>query len=597
MSEQLYDKGVNLFEIAEAMFENKGYFDEAASMLGEAETIFERLGANHQLEKVKKLREKHMTDKLDKGSEQYLAKLKQVSTLIKDIRAEHLSDEDGKLGLPYQYLEGLREVSELINRRLGKENFTEDLLEIVLKLSNAQRGVVFCHEDGELHPVVSEKMDDATSLDALRISRTVINNLRQGLAPVYTSDATTDERFRGSQSILLNKIRSIMCIPLKTDDALLGTIYVDSKQTGLFDIPRITFFAAIGNLLAVSIEKSMEFKKLREDLILTRQKLSFEESGIVVGSSSAMKKLCSQLEKVASTDTNILLEGETGTGKGVFARMIHERSNRSQRELCVINCGVLPENTFESELFGTKKGAYTGATADRIGLLEAANCSTVFFDEITNTLPQMQAKLLEVIEDKVIRRMGETRHRQVNLRFVFATNRDLAEEVKAGRFREDLYYRISALTLKLPPLRKRKKDLTEFISFFLKKFSREFNKEISGVDEHGMKMLLGYPWPGNIRELRNVIERSVLLTPGSRITKDIIEQYLIPVADSAEGVERGVLDVKDLNLEQAKKKFEERLIRQALASNKTVEEAAEALGISRTTLWRKMSAFNIKPKE
>lgn len=597
MSEQLYDKGVNLFEIADAIFKHQGYSKEAVSALEEAETIFERLEAKHQLEKVKKLRKKYMTDKSDKGSEPYLEKLKQVSALIKDLRAEHLTEDEGKLGLSYQYLEGLREVSELINRRLGKENFTEDLLEIVLKLSNAQRGVVFCHEDGKLHPVVSEKMDDATSTDALRISRTVIDNLRKGLDPVYTSDALVDERFRSSQSILMNEIRSIMCIPLKTDDALLGTIYVDSKQTGLFDTPRITFFAAIGNLLAVSIEKSMEFKKLREDLILTRQKRRFEESGIVVGSSSAMKKLCSQLEKVASTDTNILLEGETGTGKGVFARMIHKRSNRSQREFCAINCGVLPENTFESELFGTKKGAYTGATTDRIGLLEAAHCSTVFFDEITNTSLAMQAKLLEVIEEKVIRRMGETKHRQVNLRFIFATNRDLAEEVKAGRFREDLYYRISALTLKLPPLRKRRKDITEFIRFFLKKFSREFNKDITGIDEDAIGKLLGYPWPGNIRELRNVIERSVLLAPGSRITKDIIEQYLIPVADSVEGTERDVLDVKNLNLNQAKKRFEEKMIRQVLAQHKTVEEAAEALGISRTTLWRKMSAFGIKPKE
>jgi Nif-specific regulatory protein len=464
----------------------------------------------------------------------------------------------------------------------------EDLLEVVLKLTTAQRGMIFILEGDELHPVVSKHMDGATSQDARDISHTAIDNLRQGLEPVYTSDASSDERFRSSESIILNDIHSLMCIPLKIEDRLVGIIYVDSRQLGLFDAPRTMYFEAIGNLLAATIEKSLEFKRLQEELLLSRQSKSFEASGIVIGSSPTMKKLYRELSKIADTEANILLEGETGTGKGVFARMIHEQSNRKHREFCCINCGVLPENIFESELFGTVKGAYTGATRDRMGLLEAANGSTVFFDEITNTTLSMQAKLLEIIEEKVIRRMGETRPRQVDLRFIIATNRDLKAEVKAGRFREDLYFRISTVTLTLPALRDRNEDIPEFVRFFCEKFAKEFNKNITSVEDDALELLLDYPWPGNIRELRNVIERSVLMRGGRSITRDLLEPHLFPVAPHI----TSILKVTD-------KAVKQEMIKRALAETEgNITQAAKRLGVSRRHIYRLMTRYGVsrKPK-
>ncbi|MBN2378622.1 sigma 54-interacting transcriptional regulator [candidate division WOR-3 bacterium] len=600
--ESPYEQGIALYYIAKALFEKKGCNEEAIAALEEAKSIFERLGAKADLEKIKELHLKNMTDGVESGQDpdRYMKDLGQVSQLIKDLRAKHIAEKQVRPGLPLQYLEGLKKVSELINYRLGEDNFMDDLLDIVLKLTLAQRGAVFIVQGDKLHPVASKKMDDVTSKDARLISQTVIQNIQKDLQPIYTADASQDDRFNRSQSILLNEIRSLLCIPLRTiHEKLIGTIYLDSHHSGLFDAENTLYFEALGNLLAASIDKSAEFKKLQEELIIARVRKNFEESGIVLGTSQTIKNLYSQLNEIAKSGANILLEGETGTGKGVLARMIHEKSLRKGREFCSINCGILPENIFESELFGAKKGAYTSADQDRIGILEAANGSTVFFDEITNTSLPMQAKLLEVIEEKVIRRIGESRKKTVDLRFIFATNRNLREEVKEKRFREDLYFRISTLTLILPSLRERKDDIPEFVDFFIEKFSSEFCKDVTGIDDDALNTLLDYPWPGNIRELRSVIERSVLLSQGRRITTGLLEQHFFPGYTSlmersevTESKTQKPNKMDDFNLEFAQKRFEEKMIREALTSHKTIDEAARALGISRTTLWRKMSSFN-----
>lgn len=449
-NENINNQAHGHFELAKALFDNKNHSNEALSHLDEAQTIFQRLEAKHYLEK------------------------------INAIRTRYLSEAGHEPSVPTKYFESLSQVSELINQRLGKENFLKELLSITLKLTGAERGMVFLVDEKELYSIASHKVDSTTVRDAERISQTIINRLIQEHEPIYTSDATLDERFNRAQSILLNKIRSFICAPLKTDDKVIGTIYLDSKRVGLFNAENMLYFKTLGNLLATSIDKSLEFRQLQERLPYARKHTEFAEQGIVVCTSPVMRKLCSQLEQVAASEANVLIEGETGVGKGVLARMIHNQSTRKAKEFYSINCGVLPENIFESELFGTSRGAYTGATRDRIGLIEAASGSTVFFDEITNTSLAVQAKLLEVIEEKVIRRIGETRKRKLDARFIFATNHDLAAEVKAGRFREDLYFRINTITLRIPPLRERKDDIPLFVKFFMDKFAKEFKKMFLG---------------------------------------------------------------------------------------------------------------------
>lgn len=554
--EELYEQGLSLYTIGEAMFEKKGYSEEAISTWEEAQIIFERIGARRELER------------------------------IKGFRAKHFADWRRPSGLSYKYLEGLRHVSELINYRLGEENFMLDLLAIVLELTEAERGMVFMMDEDELYSVASKRMDTPTTHDARRISRTVVRRIQQGLKPIYTPDATKDERFNRSKSIMLSDIRSLMCIPLRTSEKLIGTIYLDSREMGLFDAEKTLYFEALGNLLAATIDKSAEFARLREELVLARKRQTLEKSGIVIGTSPAITKLCSQLEQIAQSDTNILLEGETGTGKGVFARMVHEQSLRRERGFCSINCGVLPEGVFESELFGHRKGSYTGATEDRLGLLEAADGSTVFFDEITNTSLAMQAKLLEVIEERIIRRLGESNKRRVNLRFIVATNRDLKEEVREGRFRDDLYFRISTFTLTLPPLRERREDIPEFINFFLKKSSTEFNKNVTEIADDVMQALISYPWPGNIRELANVIERAILLARGRVITRDLLDQRFFPVVPHT-----------TKTLREARKIEEKEMIRYTLLETRgNVTRTAKRLGISRQHLSRLLKCYNIPRK-
>jgi transcriptional regulator with GAF, ATPase, and Fis domain len=545
--------------LAEAMFEHHDFSDDAVSALDEAETIFARLGAQHQLKKVEEL------------------------------RAKYIDGREKEEKSPNQYLEGLREVSEVIKNKLGDEDFLSKLLSITLDLTGAERGMVFVVEGDDLYPVASERIDSATATDALRISSTIVHQMRYEQQPIYTMDAMKDRRFNRSQSILINKIRSFICVPLMVADNILGTIYLDSTRAGIFKPDNLLYFETLGNLLATSIDKSAEFKKMQKRLALVRQRKDLGKTGIVIGSSPAMKKLYKQLDQIAKSDANVLLEGETGSGKGVFARMIHEQSTRSKQDFCCINCGILPENIFETELFGAKKGAYTGANADRKGLLEAADCSTVFFDEITNTSPALQAKLLEVIEEKIIRRMGDTKTRKVNLRFIFATNRDLEQEVRESRFREDLLFRINTITLKVPALRKRREDMSEFAGFFLKKFSREFGKDVTAIDKDALKRLVGYSWPGNIRELRNVMERLVLLAEGKKITKDLLEEHFSPLVAHVPKKKPETLKLSEPELKE--------LIQRTLSEVRgNVTEAAKRLNISRRHLYRLRKKYNIYPE-
>lgn len=551
--ENPFENARSLGAVSEATFQVKGYCDEAVAPIEEASVIFERLGAKLELDRIDRF------------------------------RARHFTEWRTQPGLPQEYLDGFKKISELINYRLGEEDFMLDLLTLTLRLTGAERGIIFLMDEAQLYAVASKRIDSTTQSDARRISKTVIKTIQQGLQPIFTKDATTDERFSRSRSIYLHNIRSILCIPLKTSERLLGTIYLDSQSIGLFDLDKVAYFEALGNLLAATIDKSAEFSRLKQELVLSKGKREWEESGFVRGNAKKMRDIYNQLEKIAMSEANVLLEGETGTGKGVLARIIHEKSPRRRREFCSINCGILPENIFESELFGTRKGAYTGALSDRIGLLETADGSTVFFDEITNTSLPMQAKLLEVIDERVIRRFGESRKKKVNLRFIFATNRNLKLEVKEGRFREDLYFRLNTLNLTIPPLRERREDVPELTRFFIEKFSRELNKQVSETSEEVMEALIAYPWPGNIRELANVIERAVLLAPGRRITRDLLDQRFFP---------EGGFQVRDLR--EAKRMEEQELIRRTLLeTGGNVTRAAKRIGVTRQHLSRLISRHGI----
>ncbi len=293
---------------------------------------------------------------------------------------------------------------------------------------------------------------------------------------------------------------------------------VEAMNLGAFDyVPKPFDNMELKSTIAKALEiKSLDAEKERLDDEL-RQNLHFEK---IVGSSPRMMHIYKMVRQVAKTRTNILVTGESGTGKELIARAIHDESDRRDKPFVVINCGGIPDNLIESELFGHVKGAFTGATQDKQGLMELAEGGTFFMDEIGELPLPLQVKLLRAIQEKVIKPVGGVRDIKVDVRFVSATNKNLAEEVLAGQFREDLFYRLNVIEIKVPPLRERKGDLRALVQHFLEKFAAEMDKEVTKISSYAIDMLQKYDFPGNIRELENLIERSVALTSTNIILPD-----------------------------------------------------------------------------
>lgn len=305
--------------------------------------------------------------------------------------------------------------------------------------------------------------------------------------------------------------------------------------------------------------------------------------GKMIGNSREMVKLYATIKKVADTPANVLILGESGTGKELVARAIHENSSRRQMPFMVINCGGIPENLLESELFGYIKGSFTGAYTDKAGLFEVSRGGSVFLDEIGELPPLLQVKLLRVVQEKTFRRIGDSEDIHVDVRIISATNKNLADNVKSGLFREDLYYRLNVIPFHLPPLRERKEDIPVLTKHFIEKYSREFGKEIKTISAYALELLMQYPFPGNIRELENIIERSVALETSNIILPEnlILSQGMA----KKEGSLLSELPDTGINLNEELEKFEKALIEKALLKAQgSKTRAAELLKISYDSL-------------
>ncbi len=329
---------------------------------------------------------------------------------------------------------------------------------------------------------------------------------------------------------------------------------------------------------------SLENKLLREQI---DKKYNFYN---IIGQSEAMKEVYAMVKQISRAPTNILISGPSGTGKELIARAIHENSNRSDNSFIPVNCGAIPENLYESEFFGYKKGAFTGASADHDGLFKAASGGTLFLDEIAELPENMQVKLLRAIQEKEIRPVGSSASFKVNVRVVAATNKDLLKEISEGRFREDLYYRLNVVEIKLPSLSQRKEDIPLLVSYFIERYNEELKRNVKGVDNEVMKRLLKYEWRGNIRELENMIERAVLLCGSDLITEKELPAY---VKEDAKGDE-----VSTQNLNEALHNYERRHITSILKQTGwNRSETARILGIDTSTLYRKMVKLSIEEPE
>ncbi len=343
--------------------------------------------------------------------------------------------------------------------------------------------------------------------------------------------------------------------------------------------------------LKVVLEKMLRLKVLQDENHQLREELGREfDFSSVIGSSPKMKSLFEMIKLVAPSEATILLRGESGTGKELIARMIHQNSPRKNGPFIAVNCAAIPETLLESELFGHERGAFTGANRQRMGRFGLADGGTLLLDEIGEMPVQMQAKLLRVLQDQVFEPLGSTKSVKTNIRFIAATHRDLQEEIEAGRFREDLYYRLNVVALELPPLRERPGDILLLAHHFLEAYSRKNQKLVKTMASEVADTLARYDWPGNVRELENVMERSIILARSTHLRLEDLPEFLRN--QRSKSVEKSFPQVLP---DRTLKDMEEEMIRMTLAQhqgNRT--QAAKTLGISRRTLQLKLKAYGVK---
>lgn len=326
-------------------------------------------------------------------------------------------------------------------------------------------------------------------------------------------------------------------------------------------------------------------KMLQENIRLRHEVQKKYDFSNIIGQSLAMKKVFHLVERVANSTSNVLITGKSGTGKELIARAIHQNSPRANEPFMAINCGAIPENLFESELFGYKKGAFTGASQDKDGVFKSANGGTLFLDEVGEIPIHIQVKLLRAIETKEVKPLGSSNQHKVNVRIVSATNRDLIKEVEEGNFREDLFYRLNIVEIHLPSLKLRKEDIPLLVNHFIDKYNRELKRKVKGVDNDTMRILMNYNWKGEVRELENIIERAVLLSDGEYIKNSDLPQT---------NIDETIPNYPD-NLKQAVRAFEKFHISNILNRvNRDKNKTSEILDIGLSSLYRKIDELNVK---
>jgi DNA-binding NtrC family response regulator len=379
------------------------------------------------------------------------------------------------------------------------------------------------------------------------------------------------------------KISPVTAVIMMTSFGSVGSA-VEAMKAGATDYITKPF---INDEIRLTIRRILESKNLQMENQILRQELSQRPAAFsaIIGNSDAILKIFSIMEKVIPSKTNILITGESGTGKGLVAQAIHESGPRKDKPFISINCGAIPENLLESELFGHKKGAFTSANEDKKGLITMAHNGTLFLDEIGELPLSLQVKLLHVIQTRELTPVGDTRVITVDVRVIAATNADLAQRVKENRFREDLYYRLNVIEIDMPPLRGRRDDIPVLIKHYMAIFAKEAGKNIKEIDYEAMQAMLAYDWPGNIRELRNTIERATVLADGDTITIHDLPDKLRTL--DLEGVPTS-------SLRQALDTYEREYIKRSLTEHKgNKETTAEALGVDLATLYRKLKKLKV----
>jgi Nif-specific regulatory protein len=465
----------------------------------------------------------------------------------------------------------------------------QKVLDAVFEVAPADRAAILLLEEGsEEFASILGRYRHSGPEQPIQASRTILNQVIHDNIAVLSNDVTEDETFRAADSLVSPRVRSVLAAPMESQGKLVGVIYLDASSAGVqFDAGLLQLVLALGNIAGLAMENARRLEWLGGENRRLQQELAADHG--LVGESPPMRAVLDFISRVAGRESTVLIWGESGTGKELVARAIHANSGRAEKPFVAINCAAITETLLESELFGHEKGAFTGAVGQKKGKLEMADGGTVFLDEVGELAVPLQAKLLRVLQEREFERVGGTRSIKVDIRVIAATNRDLKEAAREGNFRQDLYYRLNVVSVRMPALRERKEDIPLLANFFAARFGEKVKRRVAGISAKARACLMSYPWPGNVRELENAIERAVVLGSTEQILlEDLPEALVEETASEGEPVtalHEGLL--------QAKKVLIERAIEQA-GGNYT--EAAGILGVHPNHLFRLIRTLNLKPK-
>ncbi len=504
--------------------------------------------------------------------------------------------------LPAERFESLLELGRLLNSTLELDEVLDHLVtragELVqcegtslLLLDDSGSSLVFTIAKGEKGRALQERR--------LPLGSGIAGWVAEQGKPVIVRDVHEDARFYpGCDEEIGFDTRSILAAPLTVRGRIIGVIEaVNSTQPGGFVEEDLSLFTAFANLTAIAIENARLYAAVNREREHLRDEVARRYQ--IVGTSPALARVVEMAQAAANSKATILLLGESGTGKEIFARAITHWSPRSAKPFVAVNCSTLSQELLASELFGHEKGAFTGAVRQKPGKVEQAEGGTLFLDEIGDMRPELQTKLLRVLQEHEFERVGGTRTIPVDIRVIAATNSDLEQEVKRGNFREDLYYRLNVVAIRLPPLRERREDIDALIPFFLEKHAKESRKNLKTIAPEAVEALRAYSWPGNVRELDNVIQRGIILAKGDRIElydlpPEVATVSRAPAAASQPMTNEDLKEAKRIARESAAAEVERQFLERILKVSKgNVTKAAAAAGINRTLLQQLLKKYGI----
>ncbi len=424
-------------------------------------------------------------------------------------------------------LGALLKIGRVVHAIRDLEELQGQLLDLIFEVVPATRGAILLAEGAsEEFGSLFARTRKPNRAQTIRVSRTIARQVMKENVAILGVDVPTTAPLRDVESLVAGDVRSLLCVPLTVFQRVIGCIYLDSTCPGeRFHEDQLQLMVAVAGISAVALDNARRLEWLEQENLRLSTEVSQEQS--LIGESAPMKEIFQFLAKVAPTDSTVLIEGESGTGKELTAKALHRNSGRASKPFVAINCAAIPEALLESDLFGHERGAFTGASNQKKGRLEVADGGVVFLDEIGELAPALQVKLLRVLQEREFERVGGTHPIKVDIRLIAATNRDLSQAVKNGEFRQDLYYRLAVVKVKMPALRERKEDIVMLARHFVQKYAKRCKVKAKPVSREATATLLNHDWPGNVRELENAIEHALVLGSSDTVLAEDLPECLL----------------------------------------------------------------------